>query len=460
MRRQLHWTLLSVWMLSLVAGMTLFLSPAGVARADSPAYSSRSMWGGVKTWTNTNLQATSPSGATLVTVATGLNSPRHLTWAPDGALIIAEAGMGGETAVDLPGHGTVFYGLSSSITRVDPVTGAQERIVEGLPSWSDESGLEVTGVHQVAYFPAPTPVTQGAEGGPMWSLYALMGLGGTPEGRAAFPEEGILFGHLIRWDGGAWAPVADLAAFEAEFNPDGTVPDSNPYSMIASEALDGFLVADAGGNNLLFVNPMGEIQNLVVFPTGMAPAPPFLGLPPGTEIPYQSVPTSVVIGPDGHPYVGELTGFPFPVGGADVYRVTASEAFDWEVYAEGLTLISAIDFGPDGSLYVLTLTDNLFAPEPPPGYVTRIHPDGTREWVVRNLVAPTGMTVRDDGHLCISNFGVMPGMGQVICVEPVPTAVTLSDVSADSSGGMPLLGLALLALAAPLGAFLVRRRLA
>ncbi|MEV4601471.1 hypothetical protein AB0K15_29235 [Amycolatopsis sp. NPDC049253] len=56
-----------------------------------------------------------------------------------------------------------------------------------------------------------------------------------------------------------------------------------------------------------------------MFPVKMAPAPPALGLPPGTKIPVQSVPTSVVVGPDGALYVSELSSI--GVGVARVWRV-------------------------------------------------------------------------------------------------------------------------------------------
>jgi hypothetical protein len=40
----------------------------------------------------------------------------------------------------------------------------------------------------------------------------------------------------------------------------------------------------------------------------------------------QAVPTSVAVAPDGAYYVGQLTGFPFPVGGARVFRVVRPPA--------------------------------------------------------------------------------------------------------------------------------------
>ena len=60
----------------------------------------------------------------------------------------------------------------------------------------------------------------------------------------------------------------------------------------------------------------GRISTVAVFPDRLALAPPFLGLPPGTQIPMQAVPTAVAEGPDGALYVSQLTGFPFPVGGS------------------------------------------------------------------------------------------------------------------------------------------------
>src|SRR5204863_257016 len=80
---------------------------------------------------------------------------------------------------------------------------------------------------------------------------------------------------------------------------------------------DGWVVTAAGGNDILRVSPHGKISLIAVLHAKMVLAPPFLGLPPGTKIPMQAVPTSVVCGPDGALYVGQLTGFPFPVGAAN-----------------------------------------------------------------------------------------------------------------------------------------------
>jgi hypothetical protein len=79
-------------------------------------------------------------------------------------------------------------------------------------------------------------------------------------------------------------------------------------------------VAGAAGNTLLRVAPNGQISMLALFPARLVEGPE-----PGSQILMDSVPTSVAVGPDGAYYVSELTGFPFPVGGARIYRVEPGE---------------------------------------------------------------------------------------------------------------------------------------
>ena len=88
-------------------------------------------------------------------------------------------------------------------------------------------------------------------------------------------------------------------------------------------------------------------------------------LPLGPPV-YESVPTAVALGPDNAYYVGELTGFPFPPGGAGVYRVDPRTG-ERTVAFTGFTNIIGLTFGHDGSLYALQLTTNgLASPAPAP----------------------------------------------------------------------------------------------
>ena len=116
--------------------------------------------------------------------------------------------------------------------------------------------------------------------------------------------------------------VADLVAYEQENNPDGVEPDSNPFGL----AFDGFdaLVADAGGNDLLRVDAGRDASRS----RRSSPTPWWSATVhsrPG-PIPMQAVPTSVEVDADGDIHVGQLTGFPFEVGAANICSVSGGTA--------------------------------------------------------------------------------------------------------------------------------------
>jgi hypothetical protein len=141
-------------------------------------------------------------------------------------------------------------------------------------------------------------------------------------------------------------------------------------------------------------------------------APPFLGLPPGTQIPMQSVPTAVAEGPDGWLYAGELTGFPFPVGGARVYRIAPQGGVP-QVHASGFTNIVDLAFDARGTLYVLQIGDGFAGPGGPPlrapGKLIRVNADGSRSVVQDGLFYPGGLAIGPDGAAYVTNFGIVPG---------------------------------------------------
>src|SRR4029079_19668324 len=87
----------------------------------------------------------------------------------------------------------------------------------------------------------------------------------------------------------------------------------------------GFAVADAAANDLLWLSPSGRISVLAVFPiqheTLTAAQKRYIGAPLFDPWPAQSVPTSIAVGPDVALYVGELTGWPYDVGTARIWRV-------------------------------------------------------------------------------------------------------------------------------------------
>jgi sugar lactone lactonase YvrE len=126
-------------------------------------------------------------------------------------------------------------------------------------------------------------------------------------------------------------------------------------------------------------------------------------LPDGTTT--DAVATNLAIGPDGAIYVSTLSGYPFAADLATVWRWDGAQATP---YATGLTTAVDLDFGSDGSLYVVELRTL----NGQPGRVLRIAPDGTRRVVVDGLDFPTGITVTDDAFF-VTNHGTSPGIGEV-----------------------------------------------
>ena len=368
-----------------------------------------------------------PAGEAIVE---GLTNPRGLFTGADGTIYAIDSGVPAENCFESepPGGGDpteVCYGYTSSVIAINPADGMTTTVVSGLPevNFGGEGGT-----------------VQDVIVGPDGVIYGIIGLGGNPADRElTFGEFGNDLGWIFMSDGeGGWEKIVDIAAYEGLENPDGGDPeeggiDSNPYSL-ALDGAGGFVVSDAGGNDLLHIDAEGEISTLAVFEDQLVPAPPFLGLPEGELIPQETVPTGVVQGPgpEGAPafYVGELTGFPFTQGTARIWQVTAEG--DASVYVDGFTNVIDVAFDSAGSLFVLEMVaGGLLAADPadPASVAARlvkIASDGTRTDVPSGgLVFATGLTIGLDGAAYVSNFGVMPGMGQIVAIpgagEPAPT---------------------------------------
>jgi len=391
-------------------------------------------------------------------VASGLNNPRGLTFAPNGALYVAEAGTGGPNCYALdPSDPTALtcIGTTGSITRV--WKGQQSRVVNGLVSLADPSGFGSLGPTDISFKnPALASI--------------VVGLGADPRERDELastvnPLFGNL-GHLVKMvsPNNKWQYTADVSAYEVVANPDGEDPaqggiDSNPYAVNS----DGgkIIVADAGGNDLLKVMQVNNISTLAVFPpaTWVVPdPPPFPGLPPpGTPIPVDAVPTSVVKGPDGYYYVGQLASI--SVDDANVYRIPPGGG-EPEEYVSGLTAIIDVAFAPDGSLYVLEIFKNgLLAGElfgDLTGSLLHVATDGTiTEIASEGLTAPGGLAVGPDGSIYVSNFSIFPGAGEVVRISPdyrpgdAPAAPSAAAPGLPSGSILKLFGIDLNKLAAP-----------
>lgn len=325
-------------------------------------------------------------------VMTGLDNPRGLAFGPEGALYVVEAGRGGAGPCQTLRGATQCYGPSGAVTRL--WRGHQERIASGFPSMVSPFG-DAWGAHDISF--------QGRGG-----AYITTGFGANPTLRSGFGEAGMGFGRLIKMSAsGGWRFVADLSAHELANNPDGGLVESNPYGVLAEAG--GQIVAEAAANALLHVDASGDISTLATFPSRAQGR-----LTPNGAL-TDAVPTAVIVGLDGAYYVPELTGQPFEEGAARIYRVVPGQAP--QTFLTGFKTVLDIDFGPDGSLYVLQhatgagITLNS-------GLLVRVAPNGTRTTVRDRLNRPTSVLVGPDGALYVTNNGTSVGTGQVLRIQP------------------------------------------
>lgn len=298
-------------------------------------------------------------------IATGLSNPRGLS-AAGSDVIVAELGAGNIVRINADGESSVVVSGLPTTTYMSAETGAEEAA-------GPSSAIAVDGGYVITVSEGPDAELQ--------SVY--------------FATEGSSSPSLL----------VDLGQYERDNNTDGDTdlagnPEflSNPYSVIAFE--DGFLISNSGANALLRIAPDGTVSPFAVFTNRENPLFPGLGGPT-----MDQVPTGVTIGPDGAVYVGTLTGFPFPSGGAVVYRVEdgngdgdALDDGEVEVYADGLTTVTDVDF--DGAdLLVSEFSTNMLAQAP--GRVVRIS-GGEQEVVASGLISPTSLLVTDDGRILVS----------------------------------------------------------
>ena len=341
-----------------------------------------------------------------------LDNPRGLTVDDDGNVFVAQSGEGrgkdGRAPCFVgPEGGAVCLGATGKISELD-IRGHSGKlgrhgvtdVVKGLPS----IGAKADGSGAIG----PSDVDFDRNG----DLFATIGLGADPAVRGKMPAgtyrtlaSKLATVQKVDQKHGKVKEVANIGNYERKVNPEKDDFDTNPNSLAATRR--GHLVADAGGNSLLQVDRDGKISTVFVFPHEAA-----VNSPQGRIRP-DAVPTTVVKGPDGAYYVGQLTGFPFVKGTATVWRFERGEKP--EVFADGFTNIIDLAFTDDGDLLVLEIATNGLLSGNPKGALHWVDGNDTHHHKVLTdkLTMPGGLAV-DGNNVYVSNNSVMANKGEVL----------------------------------------------
>jgi len=358
-----------------------------------------------------NLAPTAAPGqtpSTFTVVASKLEAPRGLRFGPDGDLYVAEAGTGGTNSTakiceQVPKPvGPYTGGKTARISRIDG-KGNRTTVASGFPSTQDAMG-DLIGVADIAFIGN--------------TMYAAVAGGGCSHGNPDKPA-GI---YVVNRNTGAWSLLADIGAFlkahpakyesADDFEPDGTL-----YSLIAK---DGVLYTVEPNHGQVFsISRWGEIRQVIDISASEG----------------HIVPTAIASREDEF-YVGNLNLFPINPQWARILTISREGHADEDLAPgfgkprhrehivnskAGFTTVVAVDFGPDGLLYALELSDAPGFPGLNQGKVVRVRHSGEIEEVISGLSVPTGMTFGPDGRLYVSNFGAAPaGLGTILRFDIAP----------------------------------------
>ena len=326
--------------------------------------------------------------------ATGLNNPRGLKFSPSGRLYVAEGGNGGGneatigTCLQVPFPVGPYHGgkTGGRISRIN-WQGHRTTVTDQLPSSraNEIIGGDVEGVGDVAFVDN--------------TLYAVLAGAGCSHGVGCIPN-----GVIKIKRNGNWKMVANISDWlmkhpvknpePSDFEPDGT-----PYSMINVE--DELFVLEPNHGDLMKITTGGNITRLIDISA--------------TE--GHIVPTALTYH-HGNFYMGNLHPFPIVDGSSNIYKITPQGQI--KIWEPKFTTVLGVTFDKKGRIYILENTTGKPGPTPGTGKIIRINNSGKRVVIAEGLSLPTAMTFGPDGKLYVSNWGFGPkalGGGEILQIS-------------------------------------------
>ncbi len=363
-------------------------------------------------------EAASPAASPLPTsegitlFAGGLINPRGFSWSPDGDLYVSLAGNGITSMGQVPNPKDYQYGPyigdnTASVVRIegnDGDIGCPVAVAGGLPSTHGMGGND-QGPADVAFLDG--------------KMYVLQDAGDDAIKEAPDRPNGI---YLANEDG-SLTLLLDMATWHKE-HPVAHIPydlgeESETFALLAG---DGFLwLVESNSGQVLKVTTDGAATRVADLSEG------------------HPVPTGFALSPDGGVYVGFLTAAPYTDGSSKVIKVMPDGTVT-DVWT-GLTMVTALAVGTDGTLYALEMaTGNIDKPPytlPNTGRIVRqTGPDSLAE-VVTGLDVPIAMKMGPDQALYVAfpTFGSDPPIGGILHVDltaPQPMTVSPDILSSDT----------------------------
>jgi sugar lactone lactonase YvrE len=222
---------------------------------------------------------------------------------------------------------------------------------------------------------------------------------------------------------GTMTLVADLTNWLPDHLPEFVPPDyGSDGSLFDLEAAgDSLLLSEAVGGLLIRVTPAGEISTVADLSEA------------------HMVPTGIAVDAEGNAFVGFETTPPYADGSSKVVKVTPDGTVSdaWT----GLTAVTDVAFGPDGTLYAAEMSTGNLDTEPflrpDSGRIVRQTGPDSLEPVITDMPPPVQIGFDADGRLVVATPAFGPdagaGLGVLVSLDPAEAPASFAGFEAPTT---------------------------